>query len=164
MMTELLWFLPWCWFVNLSLNGLGYLGATYPRVRHRDRPLDGGWTLPDGHRLFGDSTTWCGLVLCVLIGSIGQAVLPIPHALVLALLVYAGHAAGSFIKRRCGLPRGAFLPFVDHGNYVLIAGIFLIAMGSLSLASFFIAWLLTLILTPVVTTIAFSLHVRPRPL
>jgi len=161
LLNEILWFLPWCWGVNMALNILGYITCRYSI---RDIPLDLGARIFDTHRLLGNSTTYAGLLVCVALGLMGELALPGHHFFVLALLVYGGHALGSFIKRRLTLPEGTYLPFIDHGDYVLIIIIVSLLTGFLSLPAAVLGYFITILLTPFVTWIGFSVGIRTQKL
>ncbi|RMG29145.1 MAG: CDP-archaeol synthase [Gammaproteobacteria bacterium] len=70
------------------------------------RPLDLGLHLPDGHRLFGDSKTWRGLLAALLAGLSAAPLLGIDPAtgVLFGLGAMLGDLASSFLKRRLGLP------------------------------------------------------------
>jgi CDP-2,3-bis-(O-geranylgeranyl)-sn-glycerol synthase len=148
----------------MSLTVLGYVTRKSAFLRKTDWPLDAWLSLPDKKRILGDSTTWLGLLLVCVGGIIGAHFWPGHHLFALSILVYIGHALGSFIKRRIGISEGAFLPGIDHGDYVLTAGLFLYLIGELSLFSWVFAWLLTLILTPFITVSAYHVKVRKEAL
>jgi hypothetical protein len=162
--SPILQFLPWCWTVNISLTVLGYVTRKSAFVSKHDQPFDCELKLPDGNRILGTSTTLFGLIFVIVEGLFGEYLWPNHYLLSLSILVYAGHALGSFIKRRFAIPDGAFLPGIDHGDYVLTTGLFLYLIGTLSFLSWLLAWILTLILTPFITVIAFRLKVRKEAL
>lgn len=163
-LQEVLKFLPWCWAINMSLTVLGFLVRSSPLLARYDAPLDGGRTLPDGHRVIGDSSTLGGVLAVMMLGIAGFLVTLDAQYLVLALLVKAGDMLGSFIKRRLGFASGTFVPLIDHGDYVIVAGIYMLAQGRISPEAFFVAWASTLALTPIVTVLAWRIGVRKRPL
>jgi len=148
----------------MSLTVFGYAGRRLSWIGKLDRRLDAGTYLPDGYRLLGDSTTLGGLIVALALGAAGQAIWPGLHFFAYSLLVYAGHALGSFVKRRFGVPRGAFVPFIDHGDYVIVAGMYACAIGALSLFGYVIAYLITLAVTPLITRAAHTFHIRERAL
>lgn len=164
MLLELAWLLPWCWFINMSFSVYGHVVRSHPLLARLDRSIDDGYCLPDGHRLLGDSSTWGGLLLACILGISGELLFPGHYLLVLALLVCTGHMAGSFLKRRLGMRSGAFLPLIDHIDYLLLAGTVFLLMGYVSLATVSVAILATLVLTPLVTYGAFRLGMRTHPL
>lgn len=164
LLQQLVWFLPWCWFVNMTLTVLEFVVRNVPWLDVRDRPLDRGIMLRDGNRLLGDSTTPGGLVFILIVGLSGEAIYPGHHFLILAILVKVGDMLGSFIKRRLGVPRGGFVPVLDHGDYILVAGAYAVLKGALSIQALAACWIFTLVLTPAITWIAFTLSIRRVPL
>lgn len=162
-LSGILSFLPWCWLVNMSLNALGFVEEKSRWIRKHNAPLDFGVRLW-GARLFGDSTTWLGVWLAIMIGAIAEIAFPGNYFFVSALCVFFGDTAGSFIKRRLGIPRGVFLPFIDHGDYVLVAGSMLLFLGRISFTIFLTAYFITLMVTPFVTYLAHRAGVRARAL
>jgi len=79
-------------------------------------PIDGGWVLPDGARLFGAHKTWRGalaaLVLCTLIAvPLGY---PARLGLAFAALAMAGDLLSSMLKRRLRLAPGREVPGLDQ--------------------------------------------------
>lgn len=164
MFEELLWLLPWCYAVNMSLNVLGFVSKRIDVIGNLDAPFDFNKKFPDGSRILGNSTTWGGFILTALLGGIGEVVFPHMFFFTLALLVFFGHALGSFIKRRLKVLEGDFLPFVDHGDYMLVAGVFLITQGTISLPTLLVGYFGTLMITPAVTVFAHRLGVRAHSL
>lgn len=160
LLAELLWFLPWCWFVNTSFTLVWTWTRDVPAFSFLALPLDGGASMSDGHRVLGDSTTVLGLVVAISFGVVGALFFPGHRFFLLALLTLLGHAAGSFVKRRLGLPRGAFLPFVDHGDYVIVAGVTLVTIGGLSFVAFLVSYIVVLVTTPFFTYLAYRLGIR----
>lgn len=96
-----------------------------PVVVKGRRPIDGGRLWIDGKRILGDGKTWEGLLAGVAVGTIaGYAAwlalgvdYTIIHALSVALGALLGDIAGSFVKRRLSLPRGAPAPLLDQLDF-----------------------------------------------
>lgn len=85
-------------------------------------PLDFGYTLPDGQRLFGAHKTWRGLIAgicaCSIAGSlVGTGFLP---GAAVGSLALAGDALSSAVKRRLRRPPGAEVPGLDQLPEVLL--------------------------------------------
>lgn len=164
LLSQILSFLPWCMVVNVSLNIFGFVASRWPSLKAIDRPADFGIVLPDGERVFGNGRTVGGILLCVFLGIAGEAFFPGHNLLLFALLVVVGDMAGSFIKRRLGMACGEFLPFVDHGDYVIVTGGVLWLMGAISLPAWALSYVLVLVLTPPVTWSAHALRLRESAL
>lgn len=145
------------WLVNIALNLFGAI----TRSKNVDRPLDGGLLFIDGRRVLGSSTTWGGLVVCLVAGL---ALYAYPILMTVPLLVYAGHAAGSFLKRRIGYADGRFLPGIDHGDYAILIGFVFVPLGYLTLQDAVLMYVLSLLITPLVTWCAYTLRLRHQKL
>ncbi len=107
------------------------------RVTRRGIPIDMGRRMPDGRRVLGDGKTWegfiTGLAAAALTGIILYLILGDP-ALVEAGLASGfgamlGDMAGSFIKRRIGLERGAPAPLLDQLDFYIGALVMLHLAG-----------------------------------
>ena len=150
------------WATNIALNFLYVMKRYIPGFSDLDYPLDCRIKYR-GESLIGESTTFIGLFLCLVISVI---IFLIIHSVVWALIpliVYFGHATGSFIKRRFHKKGGEFLPFVDHGDYMLLLGIIFVAAGFVNIYFALTALLLTYILHPLACFIAFKLKLREYP-
>ena len=79
-------------------------------------PIDGGLELRDGHRLFGASKTWRGLVLALSASALATGLLLGRPGLgaTFAALAMTGDLISSFIKRRRGLPPHTDALFIDQ--------------------------------------------------
>jgi CDP-2,3-bis-(O-geranylgeranyl)-sn-glycerol synthase len=164
MSYQFLSFFMWCSVVNMSYNFLWYLVQNVSWIKHYERPLDLRCVFFDGKPLLGDSTTMGGFLWTGALGLVGEYLCPGLHFFVLAWCVFFGHALGSFIKRRLGLARGSFLPVVDHGDSIVLAGVVAYFYEWIPTTVAVWAVLLTYALTPLITFIGFRLHVRPVPL
>ena len=162
-LPQILSFLPWCMAVNVSLNVLGILKKENRWLREKDVPFDFGASL-GRMRLFGDSVTWFGLVVTFLFGVVAEIFFPGRYLFLEALCVFFGDTVGSFIKRRAGFARGEFFPFLDHGDYALVAGAALLALGRISFSAFLAAYAITLIVTPPITYLAYRWGLRESAL
>jgi len=150
------------WGTNIALNFLYVMKRYIPGFSSLDYPLDCRIKYR-GERLIGESTTFIGLFLCLVISVI---IFLIIHSVVWALIpliVYFGHMIGSFIKRRFHKKGGEFLPLIDHGDYMLLLGIIFVASGYINFYFAFTALLITYILHPLACFIAFKLKLREYP-
>jgi Putative integral membrane protein DUF46. len=102
------------------------------RMLGRSHPLDLGKTW-GGRRILGDGKTFEGLLSGLLVGLAVSAVLgllgawpyrAVEEAVLVVLGALVGDVAGSFVKRRLGLPRGSSAPLMDQLGFVLFALIF----------------------------------------
>ena len=155
-------FMGLTWGTNIALNLLYVLKRAVPEIVKLDRPIDGKINFFDGKRFIGDSTTVFGLVVAALCSLIAfqTGLFDSVVAVVTPFLVYIGHTLGSFIKRR--INKNSFVPFVDHGDYVLFSGIFLVIFGYVSLNLALVCLLATYILHPIAVMIAFRLKLREK--
>ncbi|MEE8167248.1 MAG: CDP-archaeol synthase, partial [Candidatus Hydrothermarchaeales archaeon] len=105
-----------------------YVANTSAGLFGHGRPLDLGNNFIDGKRLFGDGVTIRGLASGILVGSLVgvlQRILTgdLGSMVILGVLLssgaLAGDAAGSFIKRRVGKPKGSPLFPLDQLNFVV---------------------------------------------
>lgn len=163
--VELLKYLLPCLAINAALN-LWYLWKLKnPKIAQLDGPLDCNWTLPDHQRLLGQSTTWVGIVVAIATGIAIEIFLTTPIIGTLkGLTVYFGHALGSFTKRRLKLPRGNFLPIIDHGDSIILTGIVFYFGGLESGMIVLIAIIATLLVQPLITFTSYKLGWRDNPL
>lgn len=145
------------WIVNGALNLFGAL----TRNMKVDRPLDGGLIFIDGRRILGSSTTLGGLALCL---SASLALSPYKYLFFVPVLVYLGHALGSFLKRRLGYTDGQFLPGIDHGDYALLIGAVFVPLGYLTILDAVLMYVLSILITPLVTWCAYTLRLRHHKL
>lgn len=150
------------WGTNIALNFLYVIKKYIPLASSYDYPLDCGLKYKK-NRLLGDSTTIVGLILSFLISlSLYLQATNTPWFL-LPVLVYLGHAGGSFIKRRLNKDGGEFLPLIDHGDYMLLSGAVFVILGYLNFYFAFSAILLTYLLHPLFCLLAFKLKLRENP-
>jgi NAD/NADP transhydrogenase beta subunit len=126
-------------------------------------PLDGRVSL-HGARLLGDSITVGGLLIAGVITALTYAASSNLTLAAIPLLVYAGGALGSFIKRRLKLAEGKHLILIDHGDYMILTGMTLVLLGRVTLALAASALVVTYILHPIATFVAYKAHLRTDPL
>jgi CDP-2,3-bis-(O-geranylgeranyl)-sn-glycerol synthase len=153
-----------CWLVNISLNGWYLLKLRIPAIARFDAPLDWGKKFFDGKRILGQSTTLVGLPVALLVGMGTEHFLTsLSVGFLKGATVYFGHALGSFIKRRFNVPRGKFVPILDHGDSIMLTGLVFwllrLAPANIIVASIII----TLAFQPVFNYLSYKLHLRDNP-
>jgi CDP-2,3-bis-(O-geranylgeranyl)-sn-glycerol synthase len=131
---------------------------------HYDQPFDGGYPFFDGWRILGESTTWGGLIIALIVGLTVQILLPSQFGLLKAMTTYFGHALGSFIKRRLKLPRGTYVPVIDHGDYVILTGATLYFFHLEKLSVILLGLILVLLFQPLVCYTSYKIGWRDNPL
>ncbi len=165
---DILLFTVPCWIINMSLNGIYVAKLYFPSVTQFDRPFDNNIVLPDGRRLLGNSTTWLGIVVAVVVGVVVQQILfsnkNFWQGVIIGLTVFFGHALGSFIKRRLNYSDGQFLPLVDHADYIILSGVVLGVMQKFAWPVIILGILITYIVHPIVTYLFYLLKWHKHPL
>lgn len=128
-------------------------------------PLDGGRVLADGHRLFGHSKTWRGVLAATLTTSIGATLLDWPWLLgvTVSLAAMLGDLLSSFIKRRLGMASSSMAPGLDQIPESLLPS--LAVAGSLGLSGWAIFWIVLgfVVLEVTLSPVFYWLGVRNRP-
>jgi CDP-archaeol synthase len=165
-LNEIIRFAAPFWLINISLN-LIYIAKLYwPAIQRIDIPLDGHRKFFDDHRLLGDSTTRLGIPVAMIAGIIIQLLLAdgIAMGILSGLVVFFGHALGSFIKRRAGFSAGRFMPIVDHGDYIILAGLLFGLMQQFSWSVIGLGILLTYLVHPIVTYLSYLIKWHKYPL
>ena len=96
------------------------------RIIGKGHPIDMGARLPDGRRILGDGKTFEGLLAGVAAGALtglllgaaaGRPLDGLRAGAVSGLGAMLGDMAGSFVKRRLGLERGAPAPLLDQLDF-----------------------------------------------
>lgn len=104
-----------------AANAAPVVAAQWARGRW-GTPLDFGWILPDGERLFGSHKTWRGLtigiVACMAIGLVFS--LPFEIAAGFACASLLADAASSAVKRRMHLKPGTEFVGLDQFGEALL--------------------------------------------
>ncbi len=148
--------------VNGSLNFLHPLRKQSNFFANLDKPIDGNKNFLDGKRILGDSTTFPGIFVAIIVGPIlGYFVYSSVYlGLIAGICTYLGHASGSFIKRRFNIPDGKFLPIIDHSDYVIFTGLVFLLIGMISPRIFLISWFTILIIHPGFCYFGYKLGIR----
>ncbi|MDB5259604.1 MAG: hypothetical protein JWO73_812 [Candidatus Taylorbacteria bacterium] len=160
--VDTLWFIVPCLLVNSALNLFYETKRKYDAERY-DMPFDFGLFLGK-NRILGQSTTWGGLLISLLIGLLLSYFFADIHGLAIGLGCFFGHALGSFIKRRFGIARGAYLPIVDHGDYVLLTGALLLLSSDLPIEAYAAGVVSILVMHPIICIVAHKAGFRDNPL
>lgn len=129
------------------------------------RPVDGGRLFADGHRLFGKSKTWRGVLLATPATSLMALLLelPVQIGLMVGFGAILGDLLSSFIKRRLGLASSSMALGLDQIPEALLP--LLIVADELQLSWTSIGWTvigfvaLELALSPVF----YRLGIRKQP-
>lgn len=165
MLIELIIYLFPFWGINTGLNLLGYLKKRSAFIAKLDYPIDFKKTIATNNRILGESTTWLGLPVVVVLGFLSQLIFRNPqNGIITGIVVFCGHAIGSFIKRRLKIPDGKFIPIIDHGDYVILGAIVFLSLHKVKVEVAILSILLTLIFQPLFCYIGYKLGLRDHPL
>jgi CDP-2,3-bis-(O-geranylgeranyl)-sn-glycerol synthase len=160
-LIEILHFVVPCWLINFGLNTFKHL----PGIKKFDKPLDREINFFDRKRLLGPSTTILGFPFALIFGLLaGIIFFDWKIGLILGLSAYFGHALGSFIKRRFGIKPGGFLPLVDHGDFIITAGLILFLLNVITLDIMLYSVLINWIVQPFLCFIGYKLKLRDNSL
>lgn len=106
-----LWYILPAYFANAS-----------PVVLGGGKPIDFGFKLWDGQRIFGDHKTFRGMLSGLLVGTlIGTIQGRELTGFIQGLGAMTGDLTGSFIKRRLGRKPGQWTPIIDEESFLLVA-------------------------------------------
>jgi CDP-2,3-bis-(O-geranylgeranyl)-sn-glycerol synthase len=149
----------------LIANGAPIVARLLPGLRRWNRPLDAGYLMADGRRLFGEHKTWRGLVAALLLTTPGAVVLGLPWWLgaLFAALSMAGDLLASFIKRRRQLAPGAAAPGLDQLPEALLPLLFLAGPLQLGWHEIALISVLFVILDLLISRLFYFLGVRRHP-
>ncbi|HDI46330.1 MAG TPA: CDP-2,3-bis-(O-geranylgeranyl)-sn-glycerol synthase [Candidatus Methanomethylia archaeon] len=113
--------LPSYAWTALHIAVAAYIANATPLLVKGKTPIDLGRMFIDGRRLLGNGKTVEGFAAGVLTGGIaGTLITGNPAFGFLASLgAMIGDLAGSFIKRRLGIPRGHCFPLLDQLDFIL---------------------------------------------
>lgn len=158
-------FLMYCsisWGTNILLNVLGIIKMYFPRTINFDWPIDNNLKYR-GDRLIGESTTVVGLIICLLVSLTLYFAVHNFIWIFIPLLVYCGHMLGSIIKRRMHKNGGEFVPFIDHGDYMILTGIVFMILKYVTFPFFILTILTTYFFHPIICFLAFKFKLREYP-
>ncbi len=146
--------------INTFLNIFGEIKRKYNFEKY-DIHFDFDKKFKSGKPIIGTSTTWGGLILSLLLGWIIEYFFPNSfYAILLSLCVFFGHALGSFIKRRLDIPRGEYLPIVDHGDYIILVTSVFYILGYINILTMLVSIGIILIIHPLFCIIGYYLGLR----
>jgi CDP-2,3-bis-(O-geranylgeranyl)-sn-glycerol synthase len=113
-------------------------------------PIDGGVSLADGQRIFGDHKTIRGFLSGLIIGAIVGVFESIfvaqnltPMAILASLGAMLGDLLAAFVKRRLGIRPGGSLPVLDQLDFVFGALLFVSLLYRISFGTVLIVVLVT---------------------
>ncbi len=138
----------------------------------RGTPIDLGRTLWDGRRVLGDGKTFEGLLVALSFATIIGGVLAtamgeekrLLYGFLAGLGAMLGDMAGSFVKRRLNISRGAPLPIVDQLDFVAgAAAVLFLAGAPLSVGGLALVSLLILVLHRATNLAAHKLGLKEVP-
>jgi len=100
------------------------------------QPLDCGFRLPDGYRLFGETKTVRGLVVSLLATAATASFVGMPWSIGLAIALFSmlGDLTSSFIKRRFGMvssSRWTGLDQLPEALFPALLGVYLLGLSGL---------------------------------
>lgn len=160
-----------------------YAANGFPPLARGSHPMDLNKSLGK-NRIFGNGKTFEGFGLGLLAGFLIGALetflfpslnsyaaqygvqLPTINLLVGFLIAFGalcGDLAGSFIKRRFGLNRGADVPLLDQWNFIIGATIFVYFFTQITVWMFLIMLLITPIMHRTANFIAFKIKIKKEP-
>ncbi len=142
-----------------------YVGNTAAGLLGRGRPVDLGRNFIDGRRILGDGVTVRGTIMGIVSGALVGAVQgDILLGFLLGTGAMLGDAAGSFLKRRLAMPRGAPAPLLDQLNFV-VGGLAVAALFGYGVpwSTVFILFLITPFAHLTVNKIGYALKLKDVP-
>jgi CDP-2,3-bis-(O-geranylgeranyl)-sn-glycerol synthase len=160
-----------------------YAANGFPPLANGKRPIDMKKSFR-GNRIFGDGKTFEGFALGIIAGFIVGALesylypdlnsyamqygvtLPLITLFIGFMISFGallGDLAGSFIKRRFGLNRGAGVPLLDQWNFVIGAVLFSFLFTEISIWMFLIMLLITPVVHRAANIIAHKLKIKKEP-
>jgi hypothetical protein len=133
--------------------------------KHRDKVIDGGKLFFDSKPIFGTSVTYGGLVTSLILATIAQMLFPY-HILIFwkVFSAFIGHSTASFIKRRFGVEPGKYVPFLAHGDYIVIFALISWFLGLFDMNLALTSYIFTILFTPFVTQAFHRIGLRAKPL
>ena len=151
-------------FLILIANGAPILGAVVFRSSF-DHPLDNGVIFGDGRPLFGESKSWRGILLALLLTPLASILVGLGWLLGIVVAVFAmlGDLFSSFIKRRMGMPSSSMALGLDQVPEVLFPLLACDWLVEMTLQQIGLLVLLFFVLELVLSRILYWLHIRSQP-
>jgi len=161
-----------------------YAANGFPPLARGIRPIDLKRNWIDKNRIFGDGKTIegfsFGLFAGFLIGSLEAYLYPDLNAyamqygvqlpfisffigFMIALGALCGDLAGSFLKRRFKLKRGADVPLLDQWNFIIGAVLFSLWFTEITIWMFLIMLAITPIVHRIANIIAHKIKIKKEP-
>jgi CDP-diglyceride synthetase len=157
-----------CWITNMSFQFICAAKSLVPKNHMlRKIKIDSfDFTFFDGRPFIGSGLRLTSLIPMLSLPFFFNALLPISisYYLQLTFLVFLGDLLGSIFKRRLGFSKGEFVLFVDHGDYIITAGIVFYVLKYISLEVFIYSLLITYALHPLACIIGYKLKIKKEPL
>ena len=128
-------------------------------------PLDSGRRFGDGQRLWGDSKTWRGLLLALLVTGLVALALGLPALIgvIIGAAAMAGDLLSSFIKRRLGMASSSMALGLDQIPESLLPLLAVAGEFGLSWPTMILMTLGFMALELALSQVLFRLGVRNRP-
>ena len=154
-----------CLTLLLVANGIPVLLRNLPGERHWNWPVDGGYTLFDGQRLFGPHKTWRGIVGASLACALVAGLWGYPWWLGFLFGTYTmlGDLLGSFLKRRLRIAPSGLAPGLDQLPEALLPLLLLRQSLGLDWLDILIVILLFISLGLLLSRWLYRLHIRRKP-
>ncbi len=151
-------------FLILVANGAPVVGTVVFRSVF-SHPVDNGLVLADGCPLFGESKTWRGLVLALMLTSLASVLLGSGWLLgvVVAIFAMLGDLFASFIKRRIGMPSSSRALGLDQVPEALLPLLASHSLVDMTMGQVALLVLLFFALELVLSRILYRLHIRSEP-
>jgi CDP-2,3-bis-(O-geranylgeranyl)-sn-glycerol synthase len=161
-----------------------YAANGFPPLARGHRPIDMKKNWLDKNRIFGDGKTFegfgFGLFAGFIIGALESYLYPELNAyamqfgvklplinlfvgFMIALGALCGDLAGSFLKRRLKLNRGADVPLLDQWNFIIGAVLFVYFFTEITIWMLLIMLLITPVIHRIANVVAHKIKVKKEP-
>jgi CDP-2,3-bis-(O-geranylgeranyl)-sn-glycerol synthase len=161
-----------------------YAANGFPPIARGKRPVDMGRKWFDNNRILGDGKTYEGLAIGIFAGTmIGvleaylypqinaytmQYGIVLPEmslfiGFMIAFGALVGDMAGSFVKRRLNLKRGADVPLLDQWNFIVGSVLFAYLFTQITIWMFLIMLLITPLIHRFANIVAHKIKLKNEP-